>query len=173
VPVVTIFGGSQMTEGEADYETGRLLGRELAAAGYTVCNGGYGGVMEATARGAKEGKGKTVGVTTEDFEGPANQWIDREIKMKKWNERLFKLIELGDAYVLLDGGTGTLVELFVVWEMTNKQFLSKPVLIFGTRLGGLVQAVRKIPQVVDNPRFEFPKSARDVVNILDRALGTK
>jgi len=121
--VVTIFGGSRFREGDKEYELACELGGKLAKAGYTVCNGGYGGVMEASARGAKEAGGKTVGVTTGEFGGPANLWIHEEIRMKKWVKRLFKLIELGDAYVVLDGGTGTLVELFVVWEMLNKKLI--------------------------------------------------
>ena len=97
MPVVTIFGSSQAEEKDPDYGRARALGKKLAGAGFTLCNGGYGGIMEASARGAKEAGGRTLGVTTEDFGGPVNRWIDEEIKMKKWSERLFKMIELGDA----------------------------------------------------------------------------
>ena len=166
--VVTIFGGSHVKEGEADYEKARALGKTLAQAGHTICNGGYGGVMEASARGAKEGGGKTIGVTTEDFGGPANRWIDREVKMKKWSERLFKLIETGEAYILFDGGTGTLVELFVVWEMLNKKFIQRPVVVLGNQLKTLVNQVRKFPQVIDNSNIFLTDSPRDVLKLLDR-----
>ena len=164
--VVTIFGSSQAKEGEADYKRGRALGRKLAEAGFTVCNGGYGGIMAAAARGAKEGGGKTIGVTTEDFGGPANPWIDREIRMKKWSERLFKLIELGDAYVVLDGGTGTLVELFVVWEMLNKKFIQKPLIVLGHQLQGLVSEIRQFPQVVNNANIFFAKMPDQILKFL-------
>ena len=40
--------------------------------------------------------------------------------MKTWQDRLFELIQLGHGYVACPGGTGTLVELAVVWEMLNK-----------------------------------------------------
>ena len=166
MPIATIFGSSQAKEGDPDYQTGRNLGRKLAEAGYTICNGGYGGIMEATAHGAKEGGGRTIGVTTEDFGGPRNLWIDKEIKMKKWSERLFKLIELGDAYVIFDGGTGTLVELFVVWEMTNKKFIQKPFIVLGHQCQELVSKIRKFPQVINNANIFFAKTPNQILKFL-------
>ena len=85
-----------------------------------MCTGAYGGVMEAVSRGAKESGGKTYGVTAEFFKRKANPWIDVELRKKTWEERLFGLIQLGDGFVACKGGTGTLVELAVVWEMLNK-----------------------------------------------------
>lgn len=164
--VVTIFGSSQAKEGDEDYKRGRLLGKKLAEGGYTVCNGGYGGIMEATARGAKEADGETIGVTTEEFGGQANRWVDQEIRTKKWNERLFKLIELGDAYVVLDGGTGTLVELFVVWEMLNKKLIQRPLFVLGHQLQGLVSEIRKFPQVIHNDHIFFVKTPEQILKFL-------
>lgn len=166
--VVTLFGSSQAREGEPDYEKARELGRALAKAGYTVCNGGYGGIMGASARGAKEACGKTIGITTDDFGVPANRWIDKEIRVKKWSDRLFKLIETGDAYVALDGGTGTLVELFVVWEMSNKRFIQKPLVVLGRQLQECISLVRQFPQTMDNPHLFFAGAVEEVLNRLKR-----
>lgn len=168
MPVVTIFGGSHTSEKDPDYKIAFDLGRELARAGFTLCNGGYSGVMEASARGAKEGGGKTIAVSTSDFGGKVNPWMDQEIKASRWSERLFKLIEFGDAYFFFDGGTGTLVELFTVWEMLNKKFFSKPVLVFGRDLQALISEVRKFPQTVDNPQIYFCKDVPEAVSILLR-----
>ena len=168
--VVTVFGGSHAKAGGPEYETARRLGRLLAEAGYTVCNGGYGGVMEASARGAKEAGGKTIGITTEEFGGPVNRWIDREIRVKKWSERLFKLIETGDAYVVLDGGTGTLVELFTVWEMSNKKFIRKPFVVLGHRIGALVRLIQKWHHVVNAPNLFFAENAKETMGFLRKNL---
>jgi uncharacterized protein (TIGR00730 family) len=170
MPTVTVFGSHDAKEGDESYETGRTLGRKLVEAGYSICNGGYGGIMEATARGAKELGGKTIGVTTEDFGGPVNRWIDQEVKMKKWSERLFKLIELGDGYVALDGGTGTLVELFVVWEMSRQRLLQKPIVVLGDQLRELVRQTRNIPQVVDNPNLYLKPTPEETVKLLKEKL---
>ncbi len=125
--VVTIFGSSRPRAGEADYEEARALGTALARQGLTVCTGGYGGVMEAASRGAKEAGGRTLGVTAEFFRSRTNAWVDEEVRVATWQERLFELIRHGDAYVACKGGTGTLVELAVVLEMVNKGIMpSKP-----------------------------------------------
>lgn len=170
---VTVFGSSQVKEGEPEYEQARDLGRQLAESGYTLCNGGYGGIMEASARGAKEAGGHTLGITTEDFGGPANRWIDREIRVKRWSERLFKLIETGDAYVVLDGGTGTLVELFVLWEMSNKKFLHKPMIVLGSKISALVHQIRKWPQVITSKKFFFVNSPKEIMEIFNKNQALK
>src|SRR5260370_21632515 len=123
--VVTVFGSSRQKEGEADYEEGRVLGRALARHGFTICSGGYGGVMEAVCRGAKEAGGRTYGVTAEFFKtAKLNAWIDVEVRAKTWEERLFELSRRAAAFVACKGGTGTLVELAVVWEMLNKSVMT-------------------------------------------------
>lgn len=124
---VTIFGSSLPGEGSAAYEEARLLGRYLAESGFVVCNGGYRGLMEASARGAREAGGHTVGVTCTIWPASANLWIAEEVRTGSFLERLLALIERGDAYVVLPGGTGTLAELALVWEMMNKSSLAKTV----------------------------------------------
>ncbi|CUS95967.1 LOG family protein [Candidatus Kryptobacter tengchongensis] len=122
--IITIFGSSKPVEGEIEYEFARKLGYELGKVGFTICNGGYGGTMEATARGAKEAGAKTIGITVATFGGSANKWIDEEIKARDLFERLKILIEKGDGYVVLKGGTGTLVEISLVWELMNKGLIN-------------------------------------------------
>ncbi|MBI4417845.1 MAG: LOG family protein [Ignavibacteriales bacterium] len=130
--VVTVFGSGRCLPSSQDYRLARDLGAMLAQAGHTVCNGGYAGIMEASARGAREVGGSTVGVTVETFGQPANRWIEREVRTKSLAERLLKLLELGEAYVVLKGGTGTLLELAAVWEFINKQqMVPKPIVLAG------------------------------------------
>jgi predicted Rossmann-fold nucleotide-binding protein len=57
----------------------------------------------------------------------ANQWIAEEVRTSSFPERIMTLIERGDAYVALPGGTGTLAELALAWEMMNKASLSRTV----------------------------------------------
>jgi uncharacterized protein (TIGR00730 family) len=142
---VTVFGSSRPREGDADYEEARLLGRALAESGYSVCSGGYGGVMEGVSRGAKERGGKTYGVTAEFFEARLNPWIDMEVRVKTWQERLFELVRVADGFVACKGGTGTLVELAVVWEMLNKSVItSKPFAVLGDFWRPVLERVREV-----------------------------
>jgi len=144
--IVTVFGSSRPREGEADYEEARVLGRALAKHGFAVCSGGYGGVMEAVSRGAKEAGGKTYGVTAEFFTAAElNSWVDTEVRMKTWEERLFELIRLADGFVACKGGTGTLVELAVVWEMLNKSVMNgKPFAVLGNFWQPVLDRVREV-----------------------------
>src|SRR5438445_5689937 len=142
---VTVFGSSRPKESDPDYAEARNLGRALAEKGFAVCSGGYGGVMEAVSRGAKETGGKTYGVTAEFFTAKANQWIDVEVRMKTWQERLFELIRLADGFVACKGGTGTLVELAVVWEMLNKSVIEgKPCAVLGDFWTPVLDRVREV-----------------------------
>jgi uncharacterized protein (TIGR00725 family) len=143
--IITVFGSSRPHEDHADYEEARSLGRALAKAGFAVCSGGYGGVMEAVSRGAKEAGGKTYGVTAEFFKPQANAWIDTEIRVKTWQDRLFELVRVADGFVTCKGGTGTLVELAVVWEMLNKSVISgKPIAVLGDFWTPILDRVREV-----------------------------
>jgi len=147
VKIVTVFGSSRPREGDAEYEDARALGRFLAKHGFAVCTGGYGGVMEGISRGAKEAGGKTFGVTAEFFRREANNWVDTEVRMRTWEERLFELIRLADGFAVCKGGTGTLVELAVVWEMLNKSVMTgKPIAIVGHFWQPILDRVREVEQ---------------------------
>lgn len=150
--IVTVFGSSRPREGDADYDEARELGQSLAAAGFSVCNGGYDGVMAAVSRGAKAAGGKTYGVTADFFGAPANSWIDVEVRVPTWEERLFELIRLADGFVTCKGGTGTLVELAVVWEMLNKSVMSgKPLAVLGNFWTPIIECVRSVELAHGSP----------------------
>jgi uncharacterized protein (TIGR00730 family) len=124
---VTVFGSSLPGADSAAYAEARRLGGLLGASGFTISNGGYSGLMEATARGAREAGGHTIGVTCAIWPQAANPWIAEEVRTRSFPERIMKLIELGDAYVVLPGGTGTLAELALAWELMNKASLARTV----------------------------------------------
>lgn len=175
---VTIFGSSLSTEGAEPYTDALRLGRGLAESGFAVCNGGYGGLMEASARGAREAGGHTIGVTCSLWPAPANQWIQEEVRTPSFLERLTTLIERGDAYVVLPGGTGTLTELSVVWEMMNKSALSrtvggrKPLLVMMPYWKPVIECLN---QEVDlgadlGPPFERRPRAMEIVTLVTDVL---
>jgi uncharacterized protein (TIGR00730 family) len=143
--IVTVFGSSRPREGDADYAEARELGAELARRGFAVCSGGYGGVMEAVSRGAKESGGRTQAVTAKFFRMSVNAWVDEETNVETWQERLFELIRRGDAFIACKGGTGTLVELAVAWEMLNKRAMpAKPFVALGDFWKPIVERVREV-----------------------------
>ncbi|MHC4657179.1 MAG: LOG family protein [Planctomycetota bacterium] len=131
---ITIFGTGRAKPGGTAYTLAYSTGKLLAHAGFTIANGGYGGTMLAAAKGAAEAGGKIIGVTCSAFKGSkANKYISREIITDSLDERLDTLLKLGHAYVVLPGGTGTLLELAKVWELKNKGFpdTDKPIILVG------------------------------------------
>lgn len=169
-----MFGSSKCREGNAGYETAYALGRGIAEQGGVVVNGGYGGVMEASAKGAKSRNGRTIGITTKEFKSTCNKFIDEERKVNSWQERVFALMSTADAYVILDGGTGTLVEFSVVVEMMSKKLIPrKPAIIYGPfwrsvkdilernseiKLG-FIETAGTVDEMI---RFLFKNSAHDI-----------
>jgi uncharacterized protein (TIGR00725 family) len=167
--IITVFGSSRPQESDEEYVEARELGQLLADRGFALCTGGYGGVMEAVSRGAKEVGGKVYGVTAEFFARKANEWVDVEVRMKTWEERLFELIRLADGFVACKGGTGTLVELAVVWEMLNKGVMpAKPFIALGDFWTPILERVREVEQG-PRPSTEAPKWAEAKGNLVHTA----
>lgn len=179
--IITVFGSSHPRPGEPDYEQARLLGSRLAARGFQVCTGGYSGVMEAASRGAKECGGRTLAVTAKFFRSGTNVWVDEEHAVDTWQERLFELIRLGHGFVACRGGTGTLAELAVVWEMLNKGVLTgKPFVALGDFWTPILERVREVElgrsarrgeaaarliQVVSTPAEAADLFAKELMNV--------
>lgn len=177
--IITVFGSSRPRPGESDYNEAQQLGAELAKRGFQVCSGGYAGVMEAVSRGAKEAGGRTIAVTSTFFRTRANRWVDEEHDSSTWQERLFELIRFGEGYVACKGGTGTLVELAVVWEMLNKGIMAgKPFVALGEFWAPIIERVREVEIDHDSRWGEAKtrlvhsaKSPAEAANYLAQALG--
>jgi uncharacterized protein (TIGR00730 family) len=145
IKTITVFGSSRPEDGHAEYAEALELGRALASAGFAVCTGGYGGVMEAVSRGARESDGRVLAVTSSFFRPRTNRWVQEETRVATWQERLFELVRLGDGYVACKGGTGTLVELAVVWEMLNKKAMDeRPFVVLGDFWRPILDRVREV-----------------------------
>jgi predicted Rossmann-fold nucleotide-binding protein len=101
--------------------------------------------MEAVSRGARESGGHVLAVTSSFFRSRANRWVEEETSVPTWQERLFELVRLGDGYVACKGGTGTLVELAVVWEMLNKKAMEeRPFAVLGDFWQPILDRVREV-----------------------------
>ncbi len=168
--IVTVFGSSRAKKGGRPYEEAYQLGRLLAQAGLIVCNGGYGGLMEASARGAKEAGGKTVGVTTEVFgNSPPNSWLDVESRAESYIQRVMIMTSVADAFIVLKGGIGTLAEMTFVWTLTAVGELQKPIILVGDAWQKTVDDMSKRLLIRDRDTqiLKMVKTAEEAAEWLD------
>lgn len=167
---ITIFGTSKAAPGDDAFDTAEHIGTALAKKGFTIANGGYGGTMLAAAKGANQAGGEVIGVTCSAFGSSApNEYVTSQIATDSLEQRLNRLIELGDAYIVLPGGTGTLLELANVWELKNKRFADadKPIIIAGSFWKTLLELIATVDP--DSVRYlETAENPGQVMEILDR-----
>jgi uncharacterized protein (TIGR00725 family) len=109
-PIVGVMGG-----GAADAATlalAREVGRRLATGGALLLCGGRGGVMEAAARGAREGGGRVIGILPfARGEGEPNRFVDCALFTGLGDGRNYVNARTSDVLIALRGGPGTLSEI--------------------------------------------------------------
>lgn len=135
---VAIFGYADAAENDELYKSVVEASKALAEAGITVVDGGGPGVMRAATLGAKQAGGKVIGITwypenIPNFGGrdPKNLF-DKEIKTASYIERTLTLMEQGQAYVVFNGGTGTISEFGMAWGLARLYFgHHKPLILYG------------------------------------------
>ena len=149
-PVIAVFGSSTTPPDDPWWERGIRCGRLLAAAGFDVATGGYGGLMEAVSSGARDaGTGRVIGVTAPPcfpMRSGANPFVTEEIPASTMTERIHTIVGLAAGFVVLDGSIGTLTELLVAWNVAYvdrlSQPTSKPIVAVGERWGEVVPYLR-------------------------------
>jgi uncharacterized protein (TIGR00725 family) len=119
-------------------ETGRLI----AGNGFTLISGGMSGVMEASAKGAKEEGGTTIGILPHTDRHEANSYIDIPIATGFGEGRNLVIIRTADILIAIDGEYGTLSEIAFALKM------KKPVIGLRTwDIPGIIKAETPIEAV--------------------------
>jgi uncharacterized protein (TIGR00730 family) len=130
--IVTIFGGSRCDQGTEEYRQAKELGARLAEAGFTICTGGYLGVMEAASQGAREKGGRVLGIVMNQFKSEPNRFLTDKVATKHFYERLQGLIDRSVGFVALRGGMGTVTEISLVWNKLQTGVINKrPLVLLG------------------------------------------
>ncbi|HYG10480.1 MAG TPA: LOG family protein [Pyrinomonadaceae bacterium] len=142
--IVTIFGGSKCGEECAEYAEARRVGQLLAEAGFTICTGGYLGVMEAASRGAHERGGRVLGIVMNQFKKEPNRFLTDKVATPHFYDRLQHLITRSVGFVALRGGMGTVTELSLVWNKIQTRVIEpRPLVLLGDCWPPIVEAWRK------------------------------
>lgn len=132
---ITVFTGSRTGNSEAYVEATRDFARAAANRGYgIVFGGGNVGLMGILADTALAAGAEVRGVMPESMMAaevphPGLTQLDMVPNMHARKQRM---AELGDAFVALPGGAGTLEELFEAWTWQQLGIHHKPVGLLNT-----------------------------------------
>jgi len=167
--IVTIFGGSKCKEADLEYAQARRVGELLAEAGYTICTGGYLGVMEAASRGAREGGGRVLGIVMNQFKGEPNRYLTDKVATPHFYERLQRLITRSIGFIAIRGGMGTVTELSLVWNKIQTRVIGpRPLVLLGECWPPIVKAWQAHLAVSDEDvaALDFARTPEEAVTII-------
>lgn len=170
---VALFGSADLPSEHPVCKAAFTVANELAQSGVRVVNGGGPGVMKAATDGAKAAGGETLAIMFKPVNAPyftehdnMNQ-ADRTMIAANYYDRLAGLIDASDAYVIFQGGTGTLSEWTTVWLMSHIYYgHHKPMVLFGEFWHEVMEMMNKhffvgdlenkVYKIVSNPNEVIP-----------------
>jgi hypothetical protein len=164
---IAFFGDADAPKDGKLYKDAFEIAKMVAMEGYTIVNGGGPGVMDASTKGAEAGGGETLTVTfyPKNATGFEGRYIgnvpDVEIKTTNYIERMFKLIEHADLYIIFNGGTGTISELGTAWVLAKLYYgHHKPFILFGRFWNDVISCLKK--------NLSVSKEELDVFEIVEK-----
>jgi uncharacterized protein (TIGR00730 family) len=173
--IVTIFGGSKCGEESEEYGQARRVGQLLAEAGFTICTGGYLGVMEAASRGARERGGRVLGIVMNQFKAEPNRYLTDKVASAHFYERLQNLIMRSVGFVAIRGGAGTVTELSLVWnKLQTKVIEPRPLVLLGRCWPPVIEAFRQhlVVSEADVAWLDFAETPEEAVrHIIEKSEG--
>src|SRR6476469_8824650 len=146
---VSVFGSSRIQRGDPIYDQAKKLCYELSRLGADIVTGGGPGLMEAANAGAMEGQteshsrsfGLAIHLPTEEN---ANAFVNKVFRHRTFFSRLHHFIRLSSAFIVVPGGIGTALELFMVWQLLQvKHVTEHPLILVGTMWSGLIDWINE------------------------------
>ena len=151
---VCIFGSARIKPHDSIYTLTEQLGDVLGREGIDVLTGGGPGLMEAANKGVIAGKtdagtkSRSYGLTIElnQFEPPADH-LDVKLHHKRFSSRLDDFMRLSHAIVVVQGGIGTILELFFSWQLLQVGHMrERPIILMDKAFwSGLIDWLKTTP----------------------------
>ena len=132
-PAISIFGSARTPKTDWSYKCTMELAEKLAQRGFAVISGGGPGIMEAANRGARNGKGVSIGLNINlPHEQHPNRYQDLPIMFRYFFVRKVMFVKYAAGYVIMPGGFGTLDELFEALTLIQTDKICKfPLVLMG------------------------------------------
>jgi len=134
-PAISIFGSSRAKKDDGSYQTAVKVSEMLARRGFAVISGGGPGIMEAANRGARHGKGVSVGLNIQlPLEQKPNKYQNKSLTFRHFFARKVMFVKYASGYVIMPGGFGTLDEFFESLTLIQTGKIRRfPVVLMGRR----------------------------------------
>lgn len=128
---VSIFGSARAQPGSFVYEEVKRVAQALAELGCDIVTGGGPGLMQAANEGAKTAPGgKSVGIRVDlPFEQEANPFVTQAYEHETFFSRLHHFVLASDAFVVVPGGIGTVLEATMIWQLLQVRHVQEVPLI--------------------------------------------
>lgn len=140
-PLIGVIGSARIQEGDGRWREAYDLGCALGAEGWRVLTGGYGGLMEAAARGAHEHGATVIGLPMRGWTRLTPSRYCGELRWAAdYSERLRELLSC-DVIVGLAGGVGTLTEAAVAWSALQTEAGAGRLVLVGAHWDRLLDVV--------------------------------
>jgi uncharacterized protein (TIGR00730 family) len=112
-PAISVFGSARARKEDWSYKTTMKVTELLARRGFAVISGGGPGVMEAANRGARQGKGLSIGLNIQlPAEQKPNRYQNKSLSFRHFFARKVMFVKYASGYVIMPGGFGTMDEFF-------------------------------------------------------------
>jgi uncharacterized protein (TIGR00730 family) len=154
---VTVFGSARVPKEHWVYGAVRDLAAELTRMDCDIITGGGPGLMEAANEGAHaadpEGTRKSVGIRIAlPFEQGVNPFVSEMFEHGTFFTRLHHFVLVSDAFVVVPGGIGTLLETTMIWQLLQVRKLHDvPLVLAGKMYRDLVDWCRTYMLRADCP----------------------
>lgn len=141
---MTIFGSARVTQDHWVYAAVRDVAEELTRQGCDIITGGGPGLMAAANEGTKradpDAAGRSVGVRVQlPFEQHVNPFVTQAYEHRTFFTRPHQFVLMSDAFVVMPGGIGTLLEAMIIWQLLQVGHLQNtPLILVGKMYGELV-----------------------------------
>jgi uncharacterized protein (TIGR00730 family) len=146
---VTIFGSARLKPGSPAYESVKQLAADLTKMGCDIMSGGGPGLMQAANEGAlsvdPKALHRSVGIRVDlPFEQAVNPFVGQVYEHRTFFSRLHHFMIISDAFVVVPGGIGTLLELSLAWQLLQvRKLYNTPLILVGRMWVELVEWGRR------------------------------
>ena len=139
---VAIFGSARARPGTFVYDEVKRTAAAFTAMGCDIVTGGGPGLMQAANEGAASAgmPERSMGIRIDlPFEQEVNPFVEHVFQHQTFFTRLHHFVLASDAFVVVPGGIGTVLETLMIWQLLQVRHVADvPLILVGKMWSGLI-----------------------------------